>query len=512
MASQPQNYPQVEEGLVACSPNQWAQMVMESQSIPVKDPQKNSKLWDFGIKEHVFSSGSDLSKEDYLRLRVLWYTWTDQGSFAHYARDNLALVNDEQDKTPYTGYISPENDEIANEIFKAIQPQLRGYLEDIERVGRGDADRPSVDCGMFYMPRYWQGLVTTSVKEIYNENEKKRHFRRKIRKSEAGLLRPAGPSRPPQTPAKQKQPRQPHEGFGTPPLDAAGPSAGGFQNPATTDETYVNTAVLLLLQTITSLMAHLQESYRTPPASNSGSRPSSRPPSRAADVQLPIRTAGGQPPSRNASQERAGPSGSQANSRSGSVERDTEQVDQRPSNQQSVRASSTTRAENRDNSKEVLSEILVNALPQLRELAYLDWLPDRLALELVDRSGTSPFPRKLMEARVDGYLCRRERNEQGSRSRPNGIPLAIVETKPFTRSSAISSIRWQESAEVAAWVSGLDDRYENVGLLRSSTSKRKRLVPRFRLSIHILSANCSTKKVLLIPSLKKAPLDLSRST
>jgi hypothetical protein len=462
----------VVEGQVACSPNQWADMVMTSQSIPLKDPQKNAKLWDFGIKEHAFSSGSDLTKDDYLRLRVLWYTWTDIKTLGNYMRDNPVLINDNQVQTRYTGYISPENDEIANTIFNAIQPQLHGYLHDIQRVGKGgDATRPSADCGMFYMARYWQGLVTMILNEKYDENDRKRQFRGKVRKSEAGLPRPqpapAGPSRPPQTPTRQKQPRQPHEGFGTPALDPAKASAGGLQNPATADETYVNTALLLLLQTVTRLMTDLEQTYRRP------SNPSSRSTS----------TASSRAPSRTASQERTKESGSQANSRSGSVDRVlATQLDRRPSSQPSDRPSSSS-ASTRDNKEGASQDPLEDALSKLGGLRYLDWLADRVPLSLMDRSSKATAAKKLMEARVDGYLCRRDfvqapgTGKQGAFDpRFNKFPLAILEAKPFTRLSAISAIRWQESAEIASWVSGLDDAYEQVGLLQSSTSGRKRSV------------------------------------
>jgi hypothetical protein len=473
MTSQPRNTAtakaKVDEGLVACSPNEWAQMVLQSQSIPNKDPQKNNKIWDFGMREHVFSSGSDLTKEDYLRLRVLWYTWTDIGSFRSYMRDNPALLNDEQQSTPYTGYISPENDEIANAIYTAIKPKLDGYLYDIRRVGKGDATRPSADCGMFYMTRYWQGLVSIILKEVYDENDKKRHFRGKVRKSEAGLPQAPGPSRPPQTPTKQKQPRQPQEGFGTPALDEARASAGGLQNPATADETYVNTALLLLLQTVTRLMADLDENHRTPSMSSSRSNS----------------TVNSRPASRTASQDRTSLSGSQADSRPGSVDRITRQLDRRPSSQPSTRASSSTSTKSREENKGDSPDPLAIALSQARGLRYLDWLADRLPLSLVDRSSKATSAKKLMEARVDGYLCRRDfvqdsNNDKGFHPRFNKYPLSILEAKPFTRLSALSAIRWQESAEIASWVSGLDDAYEGVGLLQSSTSGRKRSVSLFR--------------------------------
>lgn len=508
MASKPQipsAAPLVEEGNVACSPAQWAQMVLVSQSIAVKDPQKNTKLWDFGIKNHPFSSGSDLTKEDYLRLRVLWYTWPNSWSFRSYMRDNPALLNDNQQSTPYTGYITPENDEIADAIYNAIKPTLQGYLRDIKRVGRGDATRPSADCGMFYMARYWQGLVSLKLKEVYDENEKRKHFRGKVRKSEIPISLAAGPSRPPQTPTKQTQPRQPQEGFGTPALQASRASAGGLQNPATADETYVNTALLLLLQTVTRLVTDLEESHRnrsrsrgrptttgnSPPKTPSNSPPKAAgnsppkatgtsPPGRRSDAvsSQPTRTLAIHPASRTAGQGHSRPSGSQENPRSDSLARITRQTAPGPNSKPAASASSSTDTKEQDDNKRDSPDPLAKALSQVSGLRHLDWLADRLALNLVDRSSKATSPGKLMEARVDGYLCRRDFIVGRGKLEPhfNSYPLAILEAKPFTRLSALSAIRWQESAEIASWVSGLDDAYEDVGLLQSSTSGRKRSV------------------------------------
>ncbi|KAI0104626.1 hypothetical protein GGR51DRAFT_521573 [Nemania sp. FL0031] len=48
---------------------------------------------------------------------------------------------------------------------------------------------------------------------------------------------------------------------------------------------------------------------------------------------------------------------------------------------------------------------------------------------------------KVYEARVDGYLC----------SKDNEVK-AIVEVKPYTRSSKLENIRMQEAAQMAAWI------------------------------------------------------------
>ncbi len=103
----------------------------------------------------------------------------------------------------------------------------------------------------------------------------------------------------------------------------------------------------------------------------------------------------------------------------------------------------------------------------------LDWMADRLPLKLYRRHSENHAV-ELMEARVDGYLCKR--GYENGLPRFNNVPLAIVEAKACVRRSGGSAIRWRESAEMACWVSSLDEKYERYGLLQSSTSGRKRYV------------------------------------
>lgn len=111
------------------------------------------------------------------------------------------------------------------------------------------------------------------------------------------------------------------------------------------------------------------------------------------------------------------------------------------------------------------------------EFSRLDWLSKRLALNLMVEALTKnpktgemdTSIQQLVEARLDGYLCRRSSAFDKSL---NTEPLAILEAKPFTRSSALASIRRQEGAEMACWISQAGN--SETGLLRSSTSGRKR--------------------------------------
>lgn len=433
----------VEEGRVACSPHQWAKMTLECLSISPRDGQKNDKLWSVGITDHAFSSGSNLNLEHYLRFRILWYTWPEPTSLRSYIRDYSDPFNDEEESTRYAGYISLENDTLANKIYNAIKPELDGYLDDIRRVGGGDPTRPSKECGAFEKARYWQGLASAITKQVYDEADQKVVFKGKIRKSVAGSFRIADLSSLPRTPVKNGSSRQPQQGFGTPYIEAAGPSAGGLQNPPSSDEGFPNVALVLMLQTITDLMRRWEEDQQ----------PQNSP---------------------------RGRSSSSVDSQTGS--KVSNQTSSRDSSRASSRASSRTSNQSPDDSVEEPSSSSAPSLAHVRGLGCLDWLITRLPLKLTDSSSDLTPSNELMEARLDGYLCRRHfvlkaGEESGTfEIRRNELPLAILEAKPFTRLSALSATRWQESAEMAAWVSGLDDKYEDVGLLQKSASGRKRSV------------------------------------
>lgn len=108
----------------------------------------------------------------------------------------------------------------------------------------------------------------------------------------------------------------------------------------------------------------------------------------------------------------------------------------------------------------------------------MDWLAPRIPLKLIH---TVIHPLKfakdpkehieLLQAQVDGYLCKRNKSGQ-----MNQLPLAICEAKPFVRVSALTQIQRQEGAEMACWINKCRD---DTGLLRSSTSGRKRSVGPF---------------------------------
>lgn len=393
---------------VATSIPQWAAAVRHRLNISDSDPMKNEKTWEFNTSGWDFSSGSDLTVDDYLRLRVIWYTWPDIGAFGSYLRDNPALSKGEENvPTPYTGYVSQENDDLATQIYVSLWPEIKGYLQDI-RTNK-DGTRPSAQCGLFFSVRHWQGLVDSRVKEHYTLEEAARS--RRVRKSMESIdgitasLSTTSITGPPQTPQKQTASHEEElPSIQTPAVPSSLPATGGKQNPAASDETYVNTALLLLLQSVTFCML------------NAGS-------------------------------------------------------------------------------KEL-------------ELGSLEWLADRLPLKMCKRIPNLNGDEKvheLMEARVDGYLCHRQSGNGGNRPCYNNLPLVILEAKASTRRAGHNSIHWQESAEMACWVSSLPDDYENYGLLQSSTSGRKRYYKQFPIQGLFLPREALTHSLHVLLSGAKYP-------
>ncbi|KAH6630951.1 hypothetical protein B0J18DRAFT_422696 [Chaetomium sp. MPI-SDFR-AT-0129] len=102
-------------------------------------------------------------------------------------------------------------------------------------------------------------------------------------------------------------------------------------------------------------------------------------------------------------------------------------------------------------------------------LKSLHWVPPRMALHLTvptPNTKTGKFEdTKLLESRVDGYLCNRAAD--GGLSRP----MAICEAKSAVRKSVQVPTERQEAAEMAAWIC---NRPGNEGLLQASASGRKR--------------------------------------
>jgi hypothetical protein len=178
----------------------------------------------------------------------------------------------------YTGYVSPENDALAKQIYERIKPEFEGYLEDIR--SNKDGTRPRSSCGKYSTVRYWQAMAVAKIKES-NSPPEVAALPKKVRKkvvpaisssppaaadssddddaSAAGkltaLMAKTSISGPPATPVRQGPRAQPQ--METPVVPKSYQAVGGKQNPASTDEYYVNMAILVLLQQLLSDMRQL---------------------------------------------------------------------------------------------------------------------------------------------------------------------------------------------------------------------------------------------------------------
>ncbi|OAA58206.1 hypothetical protein ISF_06745 [Cordyceps fumosorosea ARSEF 2679] len=130
------------------------------------------------------------------------------------------------------------------------------------------------------------------------------------------------------------------------------------------------------------------------------------------------------------------------------------------------------------------------------EVPLFNWILPRLGLHLL---ASKPNSRKnqnfikgtkteLMQAQVDGYLCRRDedQDEDGQSSNFSEIPLAICEAKPFVRVQHAERTLRQETAEMACWIA--QHGHSQEGLLQRSKSGRYRrlMVSHNRHEIYII--------------------------
>lgn len=375
---------------------QWLKQVADDPSIPPEF--KNGAEDQIKLTSTSFSSGSVVKASESLRMRVVW----------HKSRSLEALgsMMTDDPKHGYTGYVSTENKSEAGLMFNTKRSSWQPYFKELkmredkeraadkkkrsrtrtaepEQSDNGEAvppwpqqHRPTKECTSFRKILYWQRLGLTEVQPgVPSEDELEQTS--SISKSGPGRELVAGPTltavNQPVTPLKtnlygQSVQDTAIDGFqSTPQQISYYPARGGKSNTPAADESYINTALLLLLQNIT--------------------------------------------------------------------------------------------------------------LEHEVEFSRMDWLATRLPFHLTEKVTTintdtgedHTTTRKLMEARVDGYLCCKSSPLQESL---NADAVAIIEAKPYTRSSAHSTIKRQEGAEMACWISQTGD--SKTGLLRSSSSGRKR--------------------------------------
>lgn len=375
-----------EKTMPPVSIGQWFEQVKADQSIP--EEFKNGAEDKIKLSSTSFSSGSVVKASEILRMRIIWHKTRQIEALG-------SLMKDDPDHK-YTGYVSDENIIKASLIFNDNRNQWKRYFEELklraayrewrhkELGGLADAmaipprplpHRPSKECGIFYEAMRWQLLALTAPAPpppTFEELERTSPIRKPGPNAAPIEITGFSGINQPVTPLKlnsreQEVQKTLKDGFqGTPAAASYYPAKGGKTNKPATDESYINWAILLLLQAV-------------------------------SDAGL--------------------------------------------------------------------------------EFINMEWLPDRLAFHLVEIISTKDTDtgedvkrgRELMEARVDGYLCRKS---DVFEEHLNTDALAIIEAKPYTRSSALSTIRRQEGAEMACWISQAGDL--ETGHLRASSSGRKR--------------------------------------
>lgn len=375
---------------------QWLKQVADDPSIPPEF--KNGAENQIKLTSTSFSSGSVVKASESLRMRVVWHKTR--------SLEALGSMMTDDPKDGYTGYVSTENKSEASLMFNTKRSSWQPYFKELkmrqdkqraadeknrsrprtaepEQSNDGKAvppwpqpHRPTKECASFHKILYWQRLGLTKVKPgVPSQDELERT---------SGISK-SGPERgtaavpilaagnQPVTPLKTKLHGQDVQDTAidslqsTPEQISYWPARGGKSNSPAADESYINTALLLLLQNIT--------------------------------------------------------------------------------------------------------------LEHEVEFSRLDWLATRLPFHLTEKVTTRntdtgedhTATRNLMEARVDGYLCCKSSPLEESL---NADAVAIIEAKPYTRSSAHATIKRQEGAEMACWISQAGD--SKAGLLRPSSSGRKR--------------------------------------
>lgn len=129
-------------------------------------------------------------------------------------------------------------------------------------------------------------------------------------------------------------------------------------------------------------------------------------------------------------------------------------------------------------------------------LGRAHWLPDPVAFRLRDEKFEP-----IIDARVDGYLSTSDRQT---------FAHAIVEVKPYVRSSNRLAIEWQEGAQMAAWISQtstMSDGYLG-GLLRSPSDGtfRRFMVSQDRHEIYVTIAEYDEVYVKYLTGKKRQSL------
>ncbi|EAQ86226.1 predicted protein [Chaetomium globosum CBS 148.51] len=172
-------------------------------------------------------------------------------------------------------FVSPHNNQLARELVSKSNRSsyLTAYLnEGLRDVGAPSYLHPLPECGYFSMVRYWQVMATTHTKGSGTDGPKTDKSQAEKEDARGRPTTPVeqqgsgGPSTVATPPRQILPPSNTPSDFRTPAAVSHPAAKGGADNPPSADESYVNVALLLLLQTISQgFHKHFSDLHWVPP-------------------------------------------------------------------------------------------------------------------------------------------------------------------------------------------------------------------------------------------------------
>ncbi|KAG8164185.1 hypothetical protein KVR01_006103 [Diaporthe batatas] len=135
-------------------------MVREDRSIEDETPQFTSEGQERGLSvtDTAYKSGSEISGSEFLHLRVIWKYYQNTNDLGHMIKDSPDL------DSPYRGYVSPQNLNLANKVYDSSKAYWKAYLDDI--ASGTESLRPARDCRDWRAARYYQILTMKHTKNV----------------------------------------------------------------------------------------------------------------------------------------------------------------------------------------------------------------------------------------------------------------------------------------------------------------------------------------------------------
>ncbi|KAJ0114080.1 hypothetical protein J7T55_007914 [Diaporthe amygdali] len=245
----------------------WAEQVDQDPSIPSE--YKNGAQDQLNLSSTSLSSGSEVDGTDSIHFKTVWHKYRRIESLGNLMTDDPV--------SGYTGYVSNENNDKASCIFSSKKSMCQPYLDELRLLEaqncmiskakvtqespfdgmavRRQPLRPSRNCGSFHSALHWQSLVTATARMAPTSDELRRTpsitklgYDMLESYAPSAVNQPIVPNTPKPQPSQQDTPKR--TAYSTPEVKSYRLAKGGKSNRPSADETYVNTALLLLLQSI----------------------------------------------------------------------------------------------------------------------------------------------------------------------------------------------------------------------------------------------------------------------